>query len=146
MCVVSVSPGDLSGTRYVAKRLRTRLPDVMLVIGRLGADSTSERGQQLLKAAGIKDIAVTLQELRANLLPIVNAYRNVAPESKAEAQPETRTSTEAQAESDGIVEAEEAESQPRELRYEDLAPVSESSEELDEPVSEDAAPEVEITH
>jgi hypothetical protein len=99
VCVVSVSPGDLSGTRYVAKRLRTRLPDVMLVIGRLGAESTSERGQQLLKAAGVKDIAVTLQELRSNLLPIANAFRNVGPELEAKAQPEAETLSESGPES-----------------------------------------------
>jgi predicted PurR-regulated permease PerM len=84
VCIASLSPGDLTATRYVVKRLRSRMPDVMLVIGRLGAESTSERGHQLLKAAGVKHIAVTLQELRADLLPAVNAYRSVAPEREAE--------------------------------------------------------------
>jgi predicted PurR-regulated permease PerM len=86
VCLASLSPGDLTATRYVAKRLRSRLPDIMLVIGRIGAESTSERGQQLLKATGVQHIAVTLQELRADLLPVVRAYESVTADSESRSE------------------------------------------------------------
>jgi predicted PurR-regulated permease PerM len=86
VCVASLSPGDLTATRYVTKRLRSRLPDIMLVVGRLGAESTSERGQQLLKASRVQHIAVTLQELRTGLLPVIRAYAGVSAEADSTAE------------------------------------------------------------
>ncbi|HEX5421102.1 MAG TPA: AI-2E family transporter [Gammaproteobacteria bacterium] len=72
-CVVSVSPGDLSATRYAVKRLRTQLPGLKLAIGRLGSNTATERSRQLAKAVGVHEIAGSLRALRAELLPAVHA-------------------------------------------------------------------------
>ncbi|HEU4620211.1 MAG TPA: hypothetical protein VFV10_19400, partial [Gammaproteobacteria bacterium] len=85
VCVASLPPGDLTATRYVAKRFRTRLPELMLVIGRLGFVSSPERNLQLLKATGVQHIASSLQELRTALLPVIRAFESVSSEPPARA-------------------------------------------------------------
>jgi hypothetical protein len=62
-CVGSVTPGGLSHSRYLAKRLHACCPEVSLVIGRLGA--FAEPGdQQHLEDAGAHRVALSLLELR----------------------------------------------------------------------------------
>lgn len=79
VCVVSIGPGDLTSTRYAVKRLRTRLPDLGLVVGRLGADDAAERDRQLARAAGVSRVAGSLEALRAALLPVVHAIEPTTP-------------------------------------------------------------------
>lgn len=79
VCVVSLGPGDLSATRYAVKRLRTRLPELRLVVGRLGADDSPQRARQLARAAGLQRVAGTLEELRGALLPVVRAIEPRTP-------------------------------------------------------------------
>ncbi len=75
VCILSLAPGELAATRYVVKRLRARLPELGLAVGRLGADNASERGAQLARAAGAARVASSLAELRDLLVPVVHAVQ-----------------------------------------------------------------------
>ena len=71
VCIASL-PGDLAATRHVCKRLRARLPNLPLIVGRLlNARKAPERSVQLLKAAGAQHVAATLEELRDLLQQVV---------------------------------------------------------------------------
>jgi predicted PurR-regulated permease PerM len=43
VCIGSLPPGDLTATRHAVKRLQARVPEVKLVVGRLGAPAASQR-------------------------------------------------------------------------------------------------------
>jgi predicted PurR-regulated permease PerM len=81
VCIASL-PGDLMATRHVCKRLRVRLPGLPLIVGRLlNSRKSPERSRQLLKAAGAKHVASTLEELRDLLQQVVrNARPGATPE------------------------------------------------------------------
>jgi hypothetical protein len=81
VCIASL-PGDLMATRHVCKRLRARLPELPLIVGRLlNSRKAPERSCQLLKAAGARHVASTLEELRDLLQQVV---RNARPGATAE--------------------------------------------------------------
>jgi hypothetical protein len=84
VCIPSLPPGDLTLTRHVCKRLRARLPEINLIVGRLGAPDATERSGELLRMAGAQQVVNTLEELRDALMTIV---RGVRP-SKASSEPE----------------------------------------------------------
>jgi predicted PurR-regulated permease PerM len=63
VCIASLPPGDLTALRHVCKRLHTRLPDLKLVVGRLGAPKATARSEELLRAAGAQLVVPTLAEL-----------------------------------------------------------------------------------
>ena len=64
VCLTSLPPGDLTALRHACKRLRTRLPEVKLIVGRLGAPKATARSGELLHAAGAQQVIATLSELR----------------------------------------------------------------------------------
>jgi predicted PurR-regulated permease PerM len=71
ICIASL-PGDLAATRHVCKRLRARLPNLSIVVGRLlNARKAPGRSVQILKAAGVQHVAATLEELRDLLRQVV---------------------------------------------------------------------------
>ncbi|MGH8166903.1 MAG: hypothetical protein ACREQ1_06660, partial [Woeseiaceae bacterium] len=75
VCVASL-PGDLMATRHVCKRLRARLPDLCLIVGRLlNSHKAPERSGRILKAAGSQHVASTLEELRDLLQQVVRGGR-----------------------------------------------------------------------
>jgi hypothetical protein len=81
VCIASL-PGDLMATRHVCKRLRARLPELPLIVGRLlNSRKAPERSCRLLKAAGAQHVASTLEELRDLLRQVV---RNARPGATAE--------------------------------------------------------------
>jgi hypothetical protein len=42
VCIGALPPGGLARTRYLCKRLRTRLPEAKIVVGRWGLKSSVE--------------------------------------------------------------------------------------------------------
>jgi predicted PurR-regulated permease PerM len=83
VCMVSLPPGDLAATRRVCKRLRTRLADVPVLVGRFGTPAGRERGRQALVDAGVDRVTDTLTELRDAVLQALRERvdgPNAAPE------------------------------------------------------------------
>ncbi|HEX5766430.1 MAG TPA: AI-2E family transporter [Woeseiaceae bacterium] len=73
VCIASL-PGDLAATRHVCKRLRARLPNLPLFVGRLlNSRKAPERSVHLLKAAGAQHVAATLGEMRDLLQQLVRS-------------------------------------------------------------------------
>jgi hypothetical protein len=64
ICIGAVPPGGLTQTRYLCKRLRASFPEVKILLGRWGSAEDREAQQELLRAAGIDEIATTLLESR----------------------------------------------------------------------------------
>jgi predicted PurR-regulated permease PerM len=71
VCIAAVPPGALAETRYLTKRLRARLPDVIVLVGRWGGDGYREAAAAALVAAGAHDVATTLAESRRHLAPLL---------------------------------------------------------------------------
>ena len=87
VCIASL-PGDLAATRHVCKRLRARLPNLPLIVGRLlNARKAPERSVQLLKAAGAQHVAATLEELRDLLQQVVRNKQAGLPLEQSQANP-----------------------------------------------------------
>jgi len=85
VCVLSLPPGDLTATRHAAKRLRARVPGVAVIVGRLGSGAATARSRQLLRTAGVRDVAFSLEKLAELLAQIVReAARRPADETGAE--------------------------------------------------------------
>jgi predicted PurR-regulated permease PerM len=75
VCIPSLPPGDLSLTRHVCKRLRAQVPEINLIVGRLGAPDAPERSGERLRMAGAQQVVDTLEELRDALTAIVQRVR-----------------------------------------------------------------------
>jgi hypothetical protein len=74
VCIGALPPGGLAHTRYLCKRLRTRLPQAKIVIGRWGLKGNLEQNQEELREAGADQIETTLLETRDHLnswLPVL---------------------------------------------------------------------------
>ena len=75
VCIAALPPGGAAHARLLCRRLRTRFPDLKILVGRWGlARRRPEAGGALL-AAGADAVATTLAESReqiAALVPIVS--------------------------------------------------------------------------
>jgi predicted PurR-regulated permease PerM len=74
VCIGALPPGGLARTRYLCKRLRARLPNAKIVVGRWGLKSSVEQNQDQLLEAGADQIETTLLETRIHLsawLPVL---------------------------------------------------------------------------
>lgn len=74
ICIGSLPPGGLAHTRYLCKRLRARLPNVKIVVGRWGLRGNLEQNQEELKEAGADHSGTTVLETRSHLdawLPVL---------------------------------------------------------------------------
>ncbi len=74
VCIGALPPGGLAHTRYLCKKLRTRFPEVKIVVGRWGLTDGVETNREQLQDAGADLIATTLLETRSqlrSLLPIL---------------------------------------------------------------------------
>jgi len=61
-------PGGLAHTRYLCKRLRARLPQARIVVGRWGLKGNTEENREQLQAAGADQVETTLLETRTHLI------------------------------------------------------------------------------
>jgi predicted PurR-regulated permease PerM len=74
VCIGALPPGGLARTRYLCKRLRTRLPNVKIVVGRWGLKDGVEQNQEQLLEAGADQVETTLHETQTHLctwLPVL---------------------------------------------------------------------------
>jgi hypothetical protein len=74
VCIGALPPGGLAHTRYLCKRLRGRLPDAKIVVGRWGLKGNVEQNQEQLREAGADQVETNLLETRNHLtswLPVL---------------------------------------------------------------------------
>jgi len=67
VCIAALPPGGLAQRRYLCKRLRQRLPDLRILVGRWGLRGNAEENRALLLAAGADAVGTTLLESRTQL-------------------------------------------------------------------------------
>jgi hypothetical protein len=75
VCIGALPPGGLARTRYLCKRLRARLPDAKIVVGRWGLKDSVEQNEEELLEAGADHVETTLHETRTHLntwLPVLS--------------------------------------------------------------------------
>jgi hypothetical protein len=76
----TLPPGGLAQTRYLCKRLRSRFPEIKILVGRWGLPDNVDRTRERLLAAGADHVATTQIETRNQLIPIVQLATH-APET-----------------------------------------------------------------
>jgi hypothetical protein len=85
VCISALPPGGLSQARYLCKRLRAKLPETQILVGRWGLTTNLEQNEEQLREAGADDVDETLLATRRFLrahFPTMS--RNTA---KAQAEP-----------------------------------------------------------
>ncbi|HXG04747.1 MAG TPA: AI-2E family transporter, partial [Candidatus Binatia bacterium] len=70
ICIAALPPGGTARVRYLIKRLRARVPDLRILVGRWGATEDLEPERRLLTEAGADDVAATLTATRDQLLAL----------------------------------------------------------------------------
>jgi predicted PurR-regulated permease PerM len=78
--IAALPPGGHSQARYLCKRLRSRFPDLKILVGRWGFKENLERTRERLQAAGADHVATTLIESHNQLVPLVQVLA-YAPEA-----------------------------------------------------------------
>ncbi len=74
LCIGALPPGGLAHTRYLCKRLRVRLPQAKIVVGRWGLKDDVEQNEEQLREAGADQVETTLLQTRTHLstwLPVL---------------------------------------------------------------------------
>jgi hypothetical protein len=68
ICIGSLPPGGFAHTRYLCKRLRTRLPKTKIIVGRWGLKGNLEANHEQLTEAGADHVETTLISPRRHRL------------------------------------------------------------------------------
>jgi hypothetical protein len=74
VCIGALPPGGLAHARYLCKKLRSRFPEVKIIVGRWGLTGGVEANREQLQDAGADLTATTMLETRGqlnSLLPIL---------------------------------------------------------------------------
>jgi len=79
LCIGAVTPGGVARTRYLYKRLRARLPEIPIVVGRWVATAHTAEDLVLLHAAGIEQVGTTLQETRDQVMHVSQRLASFPP-------------------------------------------------------------------
>lgn len=79
----SLPPGGLAQVRYLCKRIRQKGPDLKILVGRWGEHAKNESVENRLLAAGADQVAWTLHDSRAQIVPLLQVASNVAPAESA---------------------------------------------------------------
>ncbi|MFL5242791.1 MAG: AI-2E family transporter [Gemmataceae bacterium] len=69
--ISAIPPGALAHARYLCKRLRSRFPDLKMLVGRWGAKGDSGRIQDRLSSAGADYVGFTFEESRSQIVPLI---------------------------------------------------------------------------
>jgi predicted PurR-regulated permease PerM len=86
LVIASLPPGGLSPTRHLCKRLRAQFSELKILVVRWGQEEDLDPLRTGLRQAGADSVVTTLQEARAQLVPLVQlaAHRSApAPEPVA---------------------------------------------------------------
>lgn len=79
ICIAALPPGGLAHTRYLCKRIRSRAPDVKIMVGRWGLKNGVESNEERLREAGGDYMATTLLDTVRQLsawLPVMAAVEH----------------------------------------------------------------------
>jgi hypothetical protein len=79
ICIASLPPGGLAHTRYLCKRLRTRFPELKILVGRWGIEGGKERSREVLLEAGANQVGFTLQESRQQAIQLLQLLPHLRP-------------------------------------------------------------------
>jgi DNA-binding NarL/FixJ family response regulator len=66
--IAALPPDGLAQTRHLCKRLRARLPDIKILVGRWGGPDATANDREALMAAGADEVGMTLAQSRDQLL------------------------------------------------------------------------------
>jgi predicted PurR-regulated permease PerM len=86
VCIGAMPPGGLAHTRHLCRRLRARLPDAKIVVGRWGLRTDLEENQEQLREAGADQVEMNLLETCNHLhewLPVLTQEKGVPPQKIA---------------------------------------------------------------
>lgn len=75
VCIASLPPGGLAHTRLLCKRLRSRYPDLKIVVGRWGLQGGIDRNRGQLTTAGADYFETSLRETATQLVQLGNFLR-----------------------------------------------------------------------
>jgi predicted PurR-regulated permease PerM len=84
VCIAALAPGGLSQARYLCKRLRSRFPDLKIIVARWGVTGETAEAQRLLLAGGADRVATSLLQARDE---IVNMGRLLTGSNGANSKP-----------------------------------------------------------
>jgi predicted PurR-regulated permease PerM len=68
VCIAAVPPGGLARARFLCKRLRSRFPELRLLVGRWGLTTTEEKQDKTLRDAGADYVRNSLVACRDDLV------------------------------------------------------------------------------
>jgi hypothetical protein len=81
LCIGAVAPGGLSQTRHLCKRLRSRCPELKIVVGRWGLHDDRDADRRHLLAAGADHVETSLLDTLRTVAQIEFTLGHLAPES-----------------------------------------------------------------
>ncbi len=64
ICISSLPPGGLSQARYLCKRLRAKMPEARILVGRWGLTNGLEQNEEQLREAGADEVDATMLATR----------------------------------------------------------------------------------
>jgi len=79
-CVGFVAPRGLSSSRHVSKLLRSRLPELNIVVGYWGLPEKVHNDREVLLASGATHVAATLIETRDQIAQALHPHVKVQPD------------------------------------------------------------------
>jgi predicted PurR-regulated permease PerM len=88
LCIGAVAPGGLSQARHLCKRLRSRCPELKIVVGRWGLHDEKDADRQHLLAAGADHVETTVLDTQRTLTQVGLTLERPAPESPPTQAPE----------------------------------------------------------
>lgn len=83
LCIAAPPPGGQAHTRLLCLRLRSRFPDLKIVVGRWGLDQDLENKRQQLLSAGADQFGTTLQETRNQIETLAQLVAAPRPQAAA---------------------------------------------------------------
>jgi predicted PurR-regulated permease PerM len=83
--IAAVASGGVAQTRYLCKRLRSRYPELKILVGRWGLKDNVDSTRQRLLAAGATAVGVTMEESRAQVVPLVRTVAHATAEEESKA-------------------------------------------------------------
>jgi len=81
LCIGAVAPGGLSQARYLCKRLRSKCPELTIVVGRWGLHDEKDTDRQHLLAAGADHVETTVLDTQRTLAQVGLTLGRPAPDS-----------------------------------------------------------------
>jgi predicted PurR-regulated permease PerM len=76
VCIAALPPGGLAHTRLLCKRLRKRLPQIMIVVGRWGLTGDVEGNRSQISESGADFVGITMQETCGQVARLVQFLRS----------------------------------------------------------------------